>query len=224
MDEIRPISLLCVLGKLFERIMDGKLKCRIRDSAIISHEQSGFQTKLRLATRVLTLVEAHRAAISSNRLVLTFYLDFKSVFDKVSHYSLLVKRNRQNLPPSILFFFVSWLTHRTAQISFSNSLSPFFNLEWGLPQGSVLSPDLYLIFISDLIFLFHQYDVNFYADDGAIAIVAPLEMSFLASLAWPSKRGQKLLDSLSTYCTNWLVDLNLTKNGLSTVWEPNCHP
>ena len=80
-------------------------------------------------------------------------------------------------------------------ISFSYSLSPFFNLEWGLFQGSVLSPDLYLLFISDFIFLFHQYDVNFYADDSATAIVTHLGMSFLAFL--------------SIYCTNWLVDLLL---------------
>ena len=106
-DDLRPISLLCVLGKLFERIIGLKLKRWMRDSAIIPPEQSGFQPQLRLAKSVLTLIEAHRAALSSNRLALTFYLDFKSAFDKISPFSLLVKLNRQDLPHSLLFFLIS---------------------------------------------------------------------------------------------------------------------
>jgi hypothetical protein len=210
-DDIRPISLLCVLGKLFERIISRKLKCWMHASAIIPPEQSGFQPQLRLATRVLTLTESHRAALSSNRPILTFYLDFKSAFDKISHFALLVKLHRQDIPTPLLLFFFSWLQHRTAQLSFGNIFSAKFNLEWGLPQGSALSPDLYILFISDLISLFSQYDVNFYADDGAIVIVAPFGMSFQDSLHWLIDKGQLVLNSLSIYCKQWLIDLNPTK-------------
>jgi hypothetical protein len=100
---------------------------------------------------------------------------------------------------------------RTAQISFGNSFSPKFNLEWGLPQGSALSPDLYLLFISDLILILNEYDVNFYADDGAIVLTTPFGISFQESLTWLETKGQLVLNSLSIYCKTWLVDLNPSK-------------
>jgi len=67
-------------------------------SAINPNEQSGFPPKLGLATRFLTLSEDYRASISSNRLILTFYLDFKSAFDRISDVALLVKLHRQDMP------------------------------------------------------------------------------------------------------------------------------
>ena len=134
----------------------------MHDSAIIPSEQSGFQPKVRLATRVLALTEAHRASISSNWLILTFYLDFKSAFDRISHVALLVKLHRQDMPYPLLQFFFSWLKNRTAQISFGSKLAPKFDLEWGLPQGFSLSPDLYILFISDIISIFNAHEVSFY--------------------------------------------------------------
>lgn len=70
-----------------------------------------------------------------------------------------VKLNQQDMPHSLLLFFFSWLKNQTAQISFGNLFTAKFNLEWRLLQGPALSPNLYILFISDLILLFNQYDV-----------------------------------------------------------------
>ena len=151
----------------------------MHDSAIISSEQSGFQPKVRLATRVLALTEAHRASISSNRLILTFYLDFKSAFDRISHVALLVKLHRQDMPYPLLQFFFSWLKNRTAQISFGSKLAPKFDLEWGLPQGFSLS---HLIFISFLFRILFQFLTHM-----KLVFITP----FREALIWLEQQGKK---------------------------------
>ena len=151
----------------------------MHDSAIIPSEQSGFQPKVRLATRVLALTEAHRASIFSNRFILTFYLDFKSAFDRISHVALLVKLHRQDMPYPLLQFFFSWLKNRTAQISFGSKLAPKFDLEWRLPQGFSLS---HLIFISFLFLILFQFLTHM-----KLVFITP----FREALIWLEQQGQK---------------------------------
>jgi len=84
--------------------------------------------------------------------------------------------------------------------------SPKFNLEWGLPQGLALSPDLYLLFISDLILILNEHDSNF-----PLVMVRSFGISFREFLIWLEQKGQLLLNSLSIYCKTWLIDLNPAK-------------
>jgi len=81
----------------------------------------------------------------------------------------------------LTFFFVSKILSSRYAFFIIIFFSPKFNLKWGLSQGSALSSDLNLLFISDLILILNEHDVNFYADDGAIALTTPFEISFRES-------------------------------------------
>ncbi|CAF0982555.1 unnamed protein product [Didymodactylos carnosus] len=211
-NDLRPISILNAIGKVYEKVLHPKYHTWLKENKIIPHQQSGFQANIRLQTRVLSVYEEARQCIATNRPGLILFVDFVSAFDKVWHKALLVKLARFHLPSRLWLWLRSWLSDRSAYVSFGGLESDVFYIEWGLPQGSVISPLIYIPYLADLVEIKEPVRKDkFFADDWSLFFSVPYGLSFSTSCTLLQRQGQEAFDKIHVYCEYWLVELSVTK-------------
>lgn len=148
-DSYRPISLLEVPGKIFERVITNRLRDHMEGEGGYSEGQYGFRRSrgtthaIAMATETLAV---HHASRNRCNLVLR---DVSKAFDKVWHMGLKFKILHLGLPAPVERLLCDFLEDRTARIKVGKHIGPAFPLETGVPQGSVLSPTLYALYTSD---------------------------------------------------------------------------
>ena len=149
--DYRPISLLEVPGKLLERIINLRVAKELEQCDVFSRNQFGFRPKRWTQTAITLGTELIAQARSKKRPVVVILRDVSKAFDKVWHLGLKVKIQRLHriLPDRIRSLLCTFLDGRTAEIR-SEQPTPVFNLKAGVPQGAILSPMLYNLYVSDL--------------------------------------------------------------------------
>ena len=164
--DYRPVRNLCVLGKALEKVVHKQVAEFLENNKLLDKFQSGFRKNHSTVTALLKVTDDIRAAMDMRLLTLQVLLDHSKAFDCVHHGLLLAKLKYFGFSDSAIGWFSSYLTGRSHRVFLSSELfSEWIDIVTGVPQGSVLGPLLFLIYISDLSRAIVHSLYHVYADD-----------------------------------------------------------
>ena len=208
----RPVSLTSVIGKLLESIMSNKIREHLDCHNLIKDSQHGFTKGKSCLTNLLSFYRNVYETADSNGIYDIIYLDFSKAFDKVPHQRLLQKVKAHGIEEKILNWIRAWLSGRQQRVVINGSKSDWGEVTSGVPQGSVLGPLLFLIYINDLDDGISS-DISKFADDTKIGRTI--------------KKGEDVimlqedLDTLFEWAEKWQMEFNIGKCSVLSVGRNN---
>lgn len=163
--DFRPISILCILGKILEKIVHVQITSFMSKNHLFHPLQSGFKPGHSTTTALLKVVGDIREAMHDRLLSLLVLYDFSNAFPSVHHDLLFTKLRHLGLSKPAVDWFRSYLSDRKQQVSTGTEVSSLLHIYFGVPQGSVLGPLLYSLYVNDISDVFKNSSFHLYADD-----------------------------------------------------------
>ena len=204
-ENYRPISVLSVFSKVFEKIMYNHLINFINKHNILYKYQFGFRKRHSTNHAIITLVDKISTALDRGNVVIGCFLDLKKAFDTVNHSILISKLYKYGIRGNSLQWFKSYLANRQQFVQIHTSKSNTETVTCGVPQGSILGPLLFILYINDLS---NVSDVLFpilFADDTSVYIEAENESLVISIL-------NEELEKINTWLKANKLSLNLDKS------------
>ena len=165
----RPISILNTLSKLFERIVYQQLNAYLQTHQLLYEHQSGFRSSYSTETCLIYLTDFIKQEQDKGNYVGMVLLDLQKAFDTVNHKIMLQKLEAIGLHESAIAWFNSYLYGRQQSVEIGEAISNPMTVTCGVPQGSILGPLLFLIYIND-IYTAVRCKLLLYADDSALLV------------------------------------------------------
>ena len=196
----RPISLLPTIGKIFERLMHRQLS--EFTARFFSPLLGGFRQGYNTQHVLLNFLQYCKNIIDNKGLAGAVFMDLSKAFDCVNHGLLIAKLSAYGLNMDALQLIRSYLSNRQQRVKINNSFSDWKEIKIGVPQGSVLVPLLFNVFINDIFWSTHRTKICNYADDTTIfachpdldTIIKQLEEDSSVIVKWFSDNFLKLND------------------------------
>ena len=161
----RPISILSTINKIFEKILHTRLTNYIENFNLLYKYQFGFRKNHSTEHALIEIVDQIRFSIDNSQLTCGIFIDLSKAFDTVDHNILLGKLEHYGIRGNALKLFKSYLSNRNQYTVTENNKSQISNIECGVPQGSVLGPLFFILFINDLPNCCPLGKVRIFADD-----------------------------------------------------------
>ena len=196
----RPISLLPICSKIFEKIIFDQMYRFLIENGLISSHQSGFKPGDSTIYQLLSIVDSIYQSFEEFCETRALFLDLSKAFDKVWHASLKKKLTSNGISGKSYKILDSFLTNRKQRVVLNGISSDWKNLGSGVPQGSVLGPLLFLIFINDLVDGISS-NIRLFADDVAL----------FAKVTDPDSTYETLINDLtkiSEWASKWKMQFN----------------
>lgn len=168
LNDLRPISILCVLSKLTERIMNLQLKSYFEKNNLLPDNQSGFRKNHSCSTALLQVTDEILKATDSDKVTVLVLLDYSKAFDRINHKLLLGILSYYGVSEDAGRLLSSFLIGRSQRVKLNNEISDPLQIISGVPQGSVISPLLFSIYVSMLTSNLKFCRAHCYADDTQV--------------------------------------------------------
>ncbi len=198
----RPISLTSVVCKIYESLIRDKMMIHLTTNNLISDSQYGFRPGRSCAIQLLEVLDEWSTLLDSSNPVDTIYLDFSRAFDSVPHERLITKLFSLGIQGDLLQWIKCFLTGRTQCVRLNQCYSNLSEVISGVPQGSVLGPILFIVFINDLPEVVSGL-VKIFADDSKIYSAVGNEQQQFDL--------QDDLDKLCDWSKKWKLSFNASK-------------
>ena len=168
LNSFRGISVLPPIAKLFEKIIHQQILIYFNLNNLLHKPQHGFRTGFSCETALHELVSAFKLSNQKKLINLALFVDFRKAFDYVNSDLLLLKLRFYGFGSESLKLIQNYFTSRKQMVRYRNADSSILEICLGVPQGSILGPLLFLIFINDMIFEFEEGKCALFADDTTI--------------------------------------------------------
>lgn len=208
----RPISLTSVIGKLMEKFIRDKIVEYLEANNLIRDSQHGFRNRKSCLTNLIEFYDKLFTYNDMTKSLDIIYLDFQKAFDKVPHLKLLDKLEKMGIKGKILAWIKSWLTGRRQRVVINGVESEWQQVTSGVPQGSVLGPILFLIYINDIDIGLNNI-ISKFADDTKIGFCVLNEDD--------RNRLQSDLNKIVEWSEKWQMPFNVDKCQVLQVGSKN---
>ena len=168
----RPISVIPVVSKVLEKLVYDQLYHYLNDNKLLSSCQSGFRSLHSTITALLEATNSWSVNIDNGFLNGVVFIDLKKAFDTIDHEIILRKMSYFGADQETITWFQSYLSNRTQRCNVNGRLSTPRTITCGVPQGSILGPLLFLMYINDLPNCLWEASPRMFADDTNITLTA----------------------------------------------------
>ena len=216
LDNYRPISLLPVISKVFEKVVHIQVYEYMVKNKLLYESQYGFRQEHSTELASLEFTDRVLRHLDNNKLPITIFLDLTKAFDTLDHTILLNKLDYYGIKDTPLLWFKSYLTNRYQYVDYNGIVSSNLPLTTGVSQGSILGPLMFIIYMNDIYKVSNKFHSILYADDTTLE-------SPLCTFDTSALNHKYNLDLLSRYINSelnliyeWLylnkLSLNIKKN------------
>lgn len=211
----RPIAILPIFSKIFDKVINTKLTEFNEEFKIIPDNQFGFRRKHSTSHGLLYLFKKAQTNLVQKKSTGILTFDIEKAFDRVWHSGLLYKMTKHKYPDYLIKIIASFLKNRQFKVCIGQAESDIMQTDWGVPQGSAISPTLYNIFTSDIPTTFTDdtrlqipVHIGLYADDTILFTSSRLCNDI-------EKRLQLASKTINRYFAKWKIKINNDKTTLT---------
>ena len=219
-ENYRPISLLSILGKIYEKILVNNLIIFLDKNHLLSNRQFGFRKNRSTADLLLKKASEWNKSLDSGKTTFVIALDIAGAFDRVWHAGLISKLKSLGINGNLLHLIENYLEERTMQVVVDGFKSTEYNIEASVPQGSVLGPLLWNIYFNDLLNLVDEACA--YADDCTLDFSCDKDDVHIV------QKINEILQKIQTWGERWQVSFASEKSQLMVIsrctWSVNIPP
>ena len=204
----RPISILSPINRIFEKILYSRLIKYIDKSNILYKYQFGFRKNHSTEHALIELVDQIKSNMGGNKMTCGIFIDLSKAFDTVNHKILIDKLEHYGIRGKALEIFKSYLSNRKQYVQLENSKSKLCPISIGVPQGSVLGPLFFILFINDLYKCCPDGKVRLFADNTTIFFHKNNIKDIIST-------GKQIMTQLATWLKANKLTLNAEKSSFT---------
>lgn len=216
-EEFRPINMLPTIEKIFEKIVYKQIVEYIEKQNIICTEQSGFRQKHNCETAIQNVIYDWKNNLENNEVTVALFLDLKRAFETLDRERLLTKLKSYGIGGSVLGWLKNYLENRLQRTKCGNSVSGNREIDIGVPQGSVLGPLLFLLYINDIGKAITLCNYHLFADDTLLYLAGKNCDEVIEQL-------NSILGRLNQWLQTNKLKLNIDKTKCMIISSKEQHP
>ena len=210
--DYRPISVLAAASKVLERAVYNQVVYHLETNGLLDRRQHGFRRGHSTLSAIYDVVQYLYNSTDKGLVTYCAFIDYAKAFDTLDHEILLKKLLTYNISAHVISWCRNYLVNRKQQVKNGKDISAELKVEYGVPQGSILGPLFFIIYVNDLLTNFDNDDpkITLYADDTVLYVSSDTPMGACAEL-------ENGLSKLSHWCNKNKLSINVNKTKLMIV-------